>query len=129
MKKNNSIERKHTFRQSKNWWCKKDLDWLIENASFACNMKCHNGHRPRIITKKEINGMNMFELDNDKWGILIKGESNFKGGWQDLVIKDSMTKDVEGFLVQFFNGYGCQEFVDPTFDIFKELRYTECKIV
>lgn len=117
------------FQQSKNWWCSKDLDWIIENASFACNLTCHNGHRPRIITKTKINGMNMFELDNDKWGILIKGESCFTEGWAKLIVKDSMTKNVEKFLVDFFKGYGCEEFIDPKYTWIKRISNTDCKIV
>lgn len=100
-----------TFKQSKNWWQDKDLNWFIENADFAFTNNGYKGNRVRIVTKVKLNGMNCFEFDNDRYGIMITSETEFSKGLGDTIV-DS-TKDVTTMLVKFLNEWGAGEFVNP----------------
>lgn len=100
-----------TFKQSKNWWQSKDLNWFIENADFAFTNSGYKGNRVRIVTKEKLNGMNCFEFDNDRYGIMITSETEFSKGLGDTIV-DS-TKDVIPMLVNFLNEWGAGEFVNP----------------
>lgn len=103
------------FKQSKNWWQSKDLNWFIENADFAFTNSGHKGNRVRIVTKEELNGMNCFEFDNDQYGIMITSETKFSKALGDTIVDSS--KDVVTMLVNFLNEWGAGEFINPKLSI------------
>jgi hypothetical protein len=109
-----------TFKQSRNWWTDKNLDWIIENASFVYTSNVSNNSHPRIVTKETINGMDCFEIDNDRHGIMITSESKFN--WTDLVGVGQVTKNyhVVEFVKEFLIRWGAGEFVNPKPSIFKD---------
>jgi hypothetical protein len=106
---------KIVIQQSKNWSQDLDLDWYIENAVFAFTNSGYKGHRLRIVTKTKLGGMDCFEFDNDRYGVIITSESEFKNDHIDqVVVKSSNVKDM---FVKFLYGYGCEEFVNPNHSI------------
>ncbi len=107
---------KITFKQSKNWWQSKDLNWFIENADFAFTNSGYKGNRVSIVTKEKLNGRNCFEFDNDRYGIMITSESEYKHDyWHDLIVE--RTTDVIPMLVKFLNQWGAGEFINPKTNI------------
>lgn len=112
-----------TFKQSKNWWQSKDLNWFIENADFAFTNSGYKGNRVRIVTKEKLNGMNCFEFDNDRYGIIIVSETVFSNGLGETIV-DS-TKDVTTMLIKFFNEWGAGEFVNPKLSLRSMLNAIE----
>lgn len=101
----------NVFKQSKNWWQSKDLNWFIENADFAFTNNGYKGNRVRVVTKEKLNGMNCFEFDNDRYGIMITSESVFSKGLEESIVES--TKDVTTMLVKFLNQWGAGAFVNP----------------
>lgn len=121
------MERKYIFQQSQEWWIDKDLDWLIENAEYVFNDSYHNGFRPHIKTKRKHDGCDVFELGNDKWGILIKGYSLMDEFSQKHVVR--VSKDIEGFLAEYYNECGCEDFVNPKFMFWKKIFNYKLKFI
>jgi len=114
---------KITFKQSKNWWQSKDLNWFIENADFAFTNNGYKGNRVRIVTKKPLYilgenndiEMNCFEFDNDRWGIMITSETMF-----NKVLEESITErttDVIPMLVKFLNKWGAVGCINPKMNL------------
>ena len=100
------------LKQSRNWWQSKPLNWFVENALFAFTNNGYKGNRVRIVTKMpNENGMNCFEFDNDRYGIIITSESEFGGNLaQDILVKDT---DVLRLLCKFLERLGAGEFINP----------------
>lgn len=107
------------FKQSKNWWQSKDLNWFIENADFAFTNNGYKGNRVRIVTKKPLYSfgqdnhihMNCFEFDNDRYGIIITSETMFSKGLEESIVE--RTTDVIPMLVKFLNEWGAGGCVNP----------------
>jgi|ERR1035437_4398380 hypothetical protein len=121
------------FKQSRSWWQREDLNWFIENAEFAFTNSGYKGNRVRIVTKKPLyitdgnSQMNCFEFDNDRYGIMITSESEYKGDfWEDITVEKS--NDVVPFLIDFLETWGAGEFVNPKRSI-KDLFNRKDKII
>lgn len=99
------------LKQSRNWWQNKDINWFIENAEFAFTEDRHHGNRVRIKTKKMLDGRNVFEFDNDRYGIMITSESEFTLFTEKSITGKSLTPIV--MLVDFLHTWGAGGFVNP----------------
>lgn len=99
------------YQQSKNWTESKNIDWFIENASFVFTNKGYKGQRPRIVTKEKLNGMNCFEFDNDRYGIIIVSCCEFRVYWEGLI--DQESTEVIPILNLFLEEWGAGSFVNP----------------
>lgn len=127
------MEKQIKFKQSRNWWQKEDLNWFIDNAEFAFTNSRYKGNRVRIVTKKplysfgENNKINCFEFDNDRYGIMITSESEYRRDfWEDITVEKS--NDVTGLLIKFLNEWGAGAFVNHKRSI-KDLFNRKDKII
>lgn len=99
------------LKQSRNWWQDRDLNWFIENAEFAFTEDGRHGNRVRIKTKTTLDGRNVFEFDNDRYGIMITAESEFSPFTEKCIIGKSYTPII--MLVDFLHTWGAGDFVNP----------------
>lgn len=98
------------FKQSKTWWGEESLEWILQNALFAYNFEGHNGERPHIVTKipmsSDITKLDCFELDSDRWGVCLKGQSQYSSRDRGFKITKSST-DVREFLKEYLSRGNC----------------------
>jgi hypothetical protein len=123
--------KKIILKQSRNWWQKKDLNWFIENAEFAFTNNGYKGNRVRIVTKEKtgVNDRNnCFEFDNNRYGIMITSESEYRDDWWSDMIAEK-DYDVKKLLIKFLNEWGAGEFVNPKYVGIKKMFNSKDKYI
>lgn len=104
------------LKQSRGWWVTSDLKWILANSDFAFTHSEHNGNRVKIVTKTAIddNRYNLFELDNDQYGIIVGSQSQYTpflktyNGYKEAHGHEMLT-----MILTFLDEYGAGCFVNP----------------
>lgn len=81
---------------SKKWYCVKSFQWMCENARFVFTYDIGEGEELMLVTKDDIEGMDCFEIGNDRYGVIDGGCCKFNETLGNQ-IKDS-SRDVVPFI-------------------------------
>ena len=93
------------FKQSRDWGKDKPISWLIANAKFSFTHAGHNGSRPHIVIDKELDKYNVFELDVERYGVVIKGNSSVdesRGAGESIPADKTIKSNVSELLKNTF---------------------------
>lgn len=105
----NKIEVYQGIKISPNWDNVKSFQWMCDNARFVFSHKSSGGERCKLVVKEPVEGLDCFEIGNDRYGVIESACTRFSGGWGEMI--DDSSKEVVKYIKDYLIRQGATDLV------------------
>lgn len=94
---------------SRNWDSIISFKSMCENAKFVFSHKSDGKERVKIVTKFSFDGLNCFEIGNDRYGIVENASTTFGNNWGGMI--DDSSKEIIPFIKKYLTRIGASDLI------------------
>lgn len=102
---------KHGLKVSINWDGEKPFEWMLEHSKFIFSHYSSGRLRISLVIDERLEGdrYDCFEIGYDKYGIQVKGCTQFGPGWGSMIVDSS--KEIVPFIKDYLLKDGATDLI------------------